>query len=255
MRLVLCLLSCASCGGGSGGPGTQLPPADCPASTVIPGDLALASIADAARAACVTEVSGDLVVDASGLTTLDLAVLVRVAGGLRLESSSGLTRIALPRLEEVGGDLTVRDNGLLTTLDLGALTSVGGDFLVRGNRLATLDLPALAGTGHLHFHDLTGDALDLPQLSSVPGNFHVQESAVASIDVPLLGAVGEDLVVAFNRSLASLDGFAALGSVGRSLFIDSNRVLPTCEAEAFAARLAVGDQTMIMNNDDTAVCN
>jgi len=107
-----------------------------PAGTaLLDGDLIIASLADAAAAAHLSEVSGTLRIDPSFPGVLSLPNLVRVGGDVYLEGHAvagapvtewaGITALRLPNLTRIGGQLFVYLTGSLTETDLRKLDTVG----------------------------------------------------------------------------------------------------------------------------------
>jgi len=159
-------------------------------------------------------------------------------------------------LQEVGA-LSICDNPNLTSLmELG--TALSGDFAGPISIGGLPSLESLAG-----FEDLTsaGHRLGLTSLPLVPdlqplGNLTHVEGALT------LGGLDEitsmegleqvtyvgSLVILENAQLTTLAGFGNLMTVGDSLSIHDNPMLPQDEAEAWAAGLDVGTTVTICNN-------
>jgi hypothetical protein len=82
----------------------------------------------------VTKVMGDLIVEATGLTSLSLPELITVGGHLWFRvGNNALTSFSLPALTNVGEFLGVSQNDALTSFDLPALTRVGTILMVNRN--------------------------------------------------------------------------------------------------------------------------
>lgn len=104
-------------------------------SDVLDGDLVIASLADAAAAEHVSEVSGTLRIAPSFPGVLSLPNLVRVGGDVYLEGHvvagapeaewAQITELRLPNLTRIDGQLFLYLTGALTETDLRKLKTVG----------------------------------------------------------------------------------------------------------------------------------
>jgi hypothetical protein len=77
------------------------------------------------------------------------------------------------------------------------------------------------------------NSLDVDALEPYPcvtGNLVVSAPGMTSLDLPNLVSIGEGLGIINNDSLADLDGFGALATVGGDLQIGNNASLPQCKA-------------------------
>ena len=177
---------------------------------ILQGSYTIRNSLDADWIASITSITGDLVVDAPGLTSLDL-----------------------PALTSVGGNLSIYGNDALTSLDLTALMSVGGDLYIGSNSLTSLDLTALTSVGGLNIeNNVALTSLDLTALTSVEGDLNISGNyALTNLAMPALTSVEGYLYINNNTSLSSLS-LTALTSVGGDLNISSNAALTslgTCQ--------------------------
>lgn len=89
------------------------------------------SVVEISLADCI---SGDVFVEDTEVSTLELPLLESVGGSLVVSFNIALERVDLPLLREVGGVLEVAQNPVLDELSLPALERVGSSLVVSGNR-------------------------------------------------------------------------------------------------------------------------
>ena len=156
-----------------------------PCEGILEGNYTLENQSDVDALAGYVEITGDLVVQHTALTSFYLPCLTSLGGDLAVYPNTDLwitptlTSFDLSGLIQLGGNLQVQNNGILTDVDLSALTHVGGDLQVEDNAsLATFHLPALAAVGG----DLSAGnnggltALNLPGLTDVGGNLRLENN-------------------------------------------------------------------------------
>ncbi len=193
-------------------------------SGVLQGSYTIANSLDVYFLSAITEITGDLIIHAPGLS-----------------------EVSLPALKKVDGSLVVHDNNLLATIDMPALEEVGGIFELYGNdALAEFSLPpALARLGGLYVHD--SDALT--RLSTAPSAFVLSAGCVSirnnpsltEISLPAISSVGSEscpdgvhgFFVQNNSSLATIS-LDSLSSVQGSVEIFGNPALTGLSLPALA---------------------
>ena len=183
-------------GDGGGATGTV------PGNSISEGDYYIREQAELNALAGYSEVSGDLVIYDSTLTSLSLPEITTVGGALSVLSNDSLTSLSLPNLRSVGDYVTVETNDALTSFDLSALTEVGEEW----------------------FDNV-----------SVKHN-----AALTSFDLSALTRLTGSLFVRFNAGLASFD-LAALTEVGGFLGLSDNDALAQCLVDALVAQVEAGD--------------
>jgi len=116
---------------------------------ILQGSYTISNSLDSYLISSITSITGDLVVDAPGMTYLDLPTLTSVGGKLIIGGFNDLTSLSLPNLLSVGKSLSISSNEFLTSLaGLESLTSVGWALSIYGNSaLTSLGLPAIASVG------------------------------------------------------------------------------------------------------------
>lgn len=73
-----------------------------PPTGILQGSYTIHNNLDAYLISAITEITGDLIVEAPGLTSLDLTALTSIGGDLKIQTTD-LTSLALPALTSVGG--------------------------------------------------------------------------------------------------------------------------------------------------------
>jgi hypothetical protein len=158
------------------------------------------------------------VVNNAGLVSADgFTALVTLGGLLQVSTNDRLTSFKAPKVTSVAS-LEFRDNGSAasgpTTLDLRKLVTVNGALTLRNNT---------------HFHLDAG----LETLATVTGDFDVYDNPeLPALDhLTALTSIGGRAYVFHNEGLANLE-LPALATLGSTLTIQTNAVLPTCDATA-----------------------
>ncbi len=193
----------------------------CADGNAVEGSVTLAG----GSAACLCEVTGDLVASAGA----DLPVLATVGGSVTISaanlSADALTAIGgdlvptadvrLPSLASVGGDLRATGVG---ALDLHRLRTVGGDLIVSGGTLSSLEGIQSVATigGELLVADLDAltnmDAFQV--LTNVGGPITIGPLAgLTALDGFLVLPHATALTLVELPALTVIDGFPALAAV------------------------------------------
>ena len=168
-------------------------------TTRFEGSFVITNREDVATIAPYAEITGDLRVEAPGLTRCELPALRRVGGRLVIESNPSLLDVELPRLEHVVGEVALHGNDALGSIGLPNLAAVEGALWAADNtRLSVLTLPRLAEVGG--DVTVTGNALlvdvVLTALTTVGGNFLVADNvALTELSALALRSVSGDLTV------------------------------------------------------------
>jgi hypothetical protein len=178
------------------------------------GDLAITGQAQADAVACVTEVQGNLTVDAGAVPGLP-------------GWHAGLA-FSLPRLERVTGDATI-DGDRTESLSLPRLAAVGGDLRLQSWQFLAGDFPpgggaptgVHEGVNHwvLPLLATVGGSVSLTA-SVVPGGISGSASTHNDFGLPALTAVGADVAVHNTGFPTAIDGLPALVTIPRDLVFD-----------------------------------
>lgn len=220
-----------------------------------PQSLSLSTETDVEELAPWSCVSGDLRVEGSQLSTLELPCLTEVSGILVISSNGLLTEVDLPRLERAGGMYThISKNDHLEDLDLPSLHTVTGLFHFAENPALT-SLQGLSGLRTVNNEFTIYRNNGLTSLEGLEGleyvkslkidNNHGLESLRGLEGVEL----GDDLDVHGNSSLASLEGLQHLTEVPGDLDLEVHPLLTDLEdlasLERIGGRLGVRANTSL----------
>jgi hypothetical protein len=162
--------------------------------TVIDGSFTVNNSVDAAQLVGVTHITGNLTIDAVGLSSIDLGALATVDGTINVTGFSG-TMIAMPALTATGA-LEYR---VAAALAVPVLATAGG---IQINNVAVAALPALTTVGNLSFG---GDALtsvSVPVLTTAASISISNSSALTAIDLPHV--MTTSLTITSDQHLATL---------------------------------------------------
>lgn len=219
----------------------------------------------------VTAITGDLNINAPGLSSIELPSLTSVGGNLDMQSNDVLESFSLPALTEVGGFLSVSSNTALTSFDLPKLSKVGGQmdlkdsvltsfhlpelqsvgsglWVENNNAMTSFDLPKLTTVGDelkVYYHDVL-TSLTLPALTEIGNDFDLWgNSMLETVTCPVLSVITYNLIIQDNEALAktSLD-LPALTSV-TSLWLSGNSAMTSFSMPLLAK---VGDNLSVHDN-------
>jgi len=183
--------------------------------TTICGSFTVENSMDASVLIGVQHITGNLVIDATGLDSIDLSSLVSVGGSISVPHFSG-TELDLPLLESVGGLFEVTPQ--MTSMVLDSLVTSGGLSL----NTAAVTLPKLVSApAGVTLGGMTSD-VSLPVFTT-EGQFSVTESDHAAhvVSVPAL-VHGKNLEMYY----ATLDAPSLQVGDGVYLFYVSNVHVP-----------------------------
>lgn len=209
----------------------------------VTGDLTLTgSVRDVAQLGCLEQIDGFLylsqgelfnlhglgnlsnlgslyVSQMPNLTSLEGLESVRSLGSITVQRSAVETLLGLSALEEVRGRVHLYESEFETMQGLETLRTIGGSLIVTG-----AEVP------------LSLDGLEA--LESIGGDLSVeQNSGLTSMSgLAKLQSIGGELSVVGNASLTELQ-LPMLESLGDTLRIRSNVLLPNCQALAVRDRL------------------
>jgi hypothetical protein len=208
------------------------------------------------------------------LTAIQLPALLRIAGpprlgGLSIALGPGVGPLDLPALATLNGDATLGvatslplvsslpgvltanaavDAPVLTTteglvlngpLSAPGLTTVSGVMTVN----APVDLPALATVSRaLTLQQGVSGVVSLPALASVGYELRATDTSATELHFAALGSIGRFLWVGDNPTLTRID-FPSLTSLGSYLKINRNPQLPACQAFALRDQLIAAGWT------------
>jgi hypothetical protein len=172
-------------------------------------DINATTNADLQALSGVSDLTGYLAISGSVTDVSALACLTHVSGNLVIRKADVLTSFALPRLASLGGSLVASEAARLTTVSLPVLASLGGDL---GRSVALEFLPAFT-------------SLDLRALPAMPSGFFIttvgSTAKPISLELPSLAAIGGELSLSSVNGLKDANAFLALQSIGGALDIRS----------------------------------
>lgn len=172
-----------------------------PLDRVYYGDLVLSNPAMHALLDGVVGVVGNLIVASHVDGGVELPHVEFVSGQLVFDSP-GLTTVRLPLLKSVGG---MALPPTVTAFEAPALRAVNREAVFGGTSLEHLSLPALERVGQLIVVESTAlKTVELPKLSSGSTVVFAALPAVESIELPALALVGIELVITSNDLLESV---------------------------------------------------
>ena len=220
------------------------PPTDtavAPCDVIYQGDFTITNAADVDTLAAYCELTGSLIVDAPGLTSVVLPDLTKVGGFLQVDDTDDLKTFSLPALTVVQYKMTLDRNQALTVMETPKLEVVG--------MLSVRDNPLLTSFSFQGLGLVGGGGL------SVNNN-----ATLATFSFPSLTTVGKffgTLSVANNPVLTSIS-FPVLNEAGGSFYVSQNPQLPLCLVEALVAQLLAGNGiksgTKTTGNNEACTC-
>ena len=249
------------------------------ASFRVYGDTSMKSLSIPALAT----VNGDFVFTGNGLPSLAANALTTVTGNIGIHDSSdgdtsALASVSFQKLATIGSLSIANEPKLASALSLPLLASVTngiqvtntaipsfaadavtsfGDttYLESNGALTSVSFAKLASTQYLGFQSNTALAsVALPKLATVSSELHFDSNAVTSLSFPALTSVTGSLSITSNNSLTTLVTPTLPITVGGYLQIQSNSVLPECQADAFDQHVTAS-YNVLGSNGGTGLCN
>jgi hypothetical protein len=177
--------------------------------TVIDGSFTIHNSLDVATLDGVQTITGDLIIDAPGMTKIDVPTVQNIGGMLWMPGSATLTELSFANLASAGTVIIVGE----TTLQTLALP-----------KLATISAPPIPSTDN----QLTAQTIDVTSLISVQGSLDVSTENM-SLSLASLTSVGGDLVLDFGAmTTLTLPSLVTCGKV----WIDGSPTLTTLSLPA-----------------------
>ncbi|MCX4242491.1 hypothetical protein [Paraliomyxa miuraensis] len=239
----------------------------------IDGDLPLASQEAVDEQSCLGVVQGTVTISGTAADLTPLAPLYRIDGELQVIGSAATSLTGLEGLTEVGSHITIADNASLTALSLSYYLSAFGDVTIQNNDALT----SLAGAEFIgqcgnciavsHRPGALADRLDAqaepagdggadqPPGGNFYGNILIADNDVLADVWAISNLYWAWANVTFrnNAALTTLVGLQ-LNQVQGNLEISDHAAMPTADAEAFAAGIAVQGTTTICGNQGGTPC-
>jgi hypothetical protein len=239
--------------------------------TTIEGTYYIHNSFDVALLAGVTSITGDLNIDAPGLTGVSLPALTNVGGTVTVSNSDALVTLDLSALTH--GDIqlgTIYQGGVtaLTTLKLGALTGALNNFvIVEANALTTLNVPLVSSVAYMSVSGAVLASISLSALTSAEtlnldtlpaltnasfpklttvSNFTINDTALATLSLLSGLTTFADGMITNNASLTSISALAGVTGTIDDLSIQSNPLL--------ASLAGLGGITAITNGITVTQC-
>jgi hypothetical protein len=195
---------------------------------LLEGSFTIKNSADVAMLQEVEEITGSLLIDASGLGSLSLPKLQRVGTHLEFRNNTFDT-FDMPALVEVGGNVLLYNNSALVSIEsLDGLDEIPGALQVSGSPLL-VSLEGLEGVtsvgSWLTISAPVTDLLPLSNLTSA-GALTIQSNTLTDLSgLDALTTVDGSVNISQNTTLESLSGLDALTTVGGGLSITNNPAL------------------------------
>jgi hypothetical protein len=187
--------------------------------TIIDGSFTVNNSVDAAQLVGVTTITGNLTIDAVGLTAIDLSSLQTVSGVVTYTGFSG-TVLAMP-----------------------ALTSTGGIVVQGTSTTAPLEMPVLATTGYIHFIQYGFATATFPALTTIAADLNISGTSLTTLSVPVLTAA-QTIVVTNCPAITSLD-FSHVTTVDTVAFMyDTNLVSVSLHLTSVASLILYYDMAL-----------
>lgn len=216
---------------------------------IVYGNLLISNHLDTSKLVGVEEVTGSVIVDAPGLTTVNLGDLKRVGVDLRV-ANTAITSLAVPALQQVGRDFVVSTNTMLTSVSAPSLTMVGRDLQLY-DQLTTSHFPMLTtvhgltsgGAGTVTFPALTSamsirvyvgsdatTSVSFPVLTQVGkandfGGIELTGQMLQQVQFPMLGIVYGNVQINSSNAWQGSTGFPVLTRISNQLAVTNNSAL------------------------------
>ena len=137
-----------------------------------------------------------------------LSKITEITGDLII-TAQGMTDVTLPYLKTVGGNITIEDNRSVSNVVLIGVEYIGGSFKVRGNyKLNLVYMPRLNTLkgGFKSNNNLALYYIDLPKLNTIGTYFFVRDNhALTDINAPKLRSIGHGCYICNNDKMKELN--------------------------------------------------
>ncbi len=204
----------------------------CPAydgtGLVCSGTFTVNNSIDLAEIASCAHITGNLTIQAPGMSEIALPRLERVGGNLTVTGNTDMARLRLPALKEIGGATVLDALAATGGVDLSHLRTAGG-LQTRVYGSLEMNVPCLDTSGTLDALEWNGSALvtapiHVPRLRQVTGSL-VRGEIVA----PALTSVGGDISnIGFGAPRATVDA-PILTDVGGTVFLHAGHNVPALQ--------------------------
>jgi hypothetical protein len=206
--------------------------------TYVGGDFWLLAdnLQDIDGPAALTEVRGSVEIrDNPAVHITGLTNLTRIGGHIYLQDNFNTREIRFPRLQEVGSNVWIAGHFVLERVDMSVLTRIGGDLELVSNG------------------PLSGGPIDIvpfEHITEVPGNFYVSTTALENLRAfSNIQSVGKRVWIDTDRSLLTLEGLENLTTIGTELSITYNNLLtsvdPLRQLQMLGTRLTITDNAQL----------
>jgi hypothetical protein len=201
----------------------------CPAyagtGLVCSGSFTILNSIDVAEIAGCANITGNLFINAPGMTEISLPALERIGGALRVTDNPDLVRLRLPALKEIAGPTTIEVPASARGMDFSHLRASGAIVTLT---LGGVDMafPCLDTSRTLAARESSGSTLipaplHLPRLRQIDGSFEAGNGSA-----PALTTVSGNVGNSSAPELAILDA-PSLTYVGGTLFYSPEHDLPS----------------------------
>jgi hypothetical protein len=201
----------------------------CPAydgtGTVCSGSFTILNSIDVAAIAGCANITGNLFINAPGMTEIALPALERIGGALRVTDNPDLVRLRLPALKEIAGPTTIEVPASARGMDFSHLRASGAIVILTQGGV-DMAFPCLDTSRTLAARESSGSTLiaaplHLPRLRQIDGSFEAGNASAPALTT-VSGNVGNSSV----PELAILDA-PSLTSIGGTLFYSPGHDLPS----------------------------
>jgi hypothetical protein len=172
-----------------------------------------------------TAINGNLIVDGSTATTINMACLVSVSGNLVLINNEQAGVLDMASLATVSGNLEIADNPVAGVLNMASLVTVSGNLKIANNPAAgVLNMASLViVSGNLDItNSLSSSDLDLGALTSVGGTVNMAENTTSGeLDLSSLTSTGGTFTIAQHPSVTVIN-IGSLVTASGSVDISGN---------------------------------
>ena len=174
---------------------------------------------------CITEITGQVEMEFSKATSIDISNAVSIADGLNIHDNYDTDTIDFTSLVSVGDGFTLNNNRDLEILVIDSIETIGGQFEVNSNgSLSTLSAPNLDTIeGSLRFSSNSGiEEVSFDSLVNLEGDFRFEHNHyVESVALPAVNEVQGQMYIYNNDRLETIV-FSGLTEVSSSLEIQYN---------------------------------
>ncbi|OLY85351.1 Protein ecm33 [Smittium mucronatum] len=219
-----------------------------------------------------SKIVGDLVVEESSLSEIDLSNIEQIDGRIVISGNTGLASLKLDGLKSISKSFHISGNGALVEFSAKSLSTSGGIFIIKNLSLKKVDLSSLSQASALQVistsitslcvdnlsstrniainHNPSLQTISFQNLTSIKGDFFFNENSIQELYLKNLKSIYGSLLMSGNENLFSIS-MPELIKIGQGLILSTNMELKNIDEDAFPKLSSISASLDISGDIDT----